>query len=433
MEQVDIEQAFREHLPHSSFNPNTFEEKVEPDPTSSEWKPPGSMLHSFELQGKKYEIWTTSLANPVSLQMWKNMQVLVMLFIDGASPLELDEDWTYERWSLHLLYEVASLEDSSVSPYTIAGFSTSHRYWIFPTRDILRATHLLPSPPESTNGDASPEPLPRLKLSENTESELFVEHIDPLQCPCRERISQFLILPPYQGQSLGSRLYETIFNHYHKQSNVYEIPVEDPNEEFDVMRDFSDIQYLRKIPEFANLSLATSLPPDSFRKKEPVARDLILGNGADLNALRRKAKIVPRQFNRMVELHLLSTIPPAHRNRARLTRKEKSSNVEDRKYFFWRLALKARIWRQSADVLEELAKDDPQQAIEKVEDAVDKQQDEFQERLEGLERRLRWTSASADEDGGEVVPRRTMKRSRVVIEEDDESDVASTSSKKPKV
>jgi histone acetyltransferase 1 len=388
-------------------------------------------LHSFELHGKQYEIWSGTLADPRATEIWKNMQILVLLYIDGASPLELDEAWSHERWSLHLLYEVTPLKDSSVSPYTLVGFSTSHRYWIFPTYKIARATKSLPSPPLSSNGDTKSYTPQR--LTQDPETFQITKRIDTLDVPSRERISQFLILPPYQGQSLGARLYQTVFGHYVKMQNVYEIPVEDPSEEFDAMRDYSDIAYLRKIPAFKNLSIATSLPPEKLKKDAPIPRDLILGNGTDLEALRYESKIVPRQFNRMVELHLLSTIPPFHRNTARITRKDKASNENDRKYYLWRLALKDRIYRQNADVLDQL--EDASEKVDKLEAAVDSQLEEYVERLEGVEKREQWTTGSDEEDGPSIAHRSKTKRKRVVEEDEEDGEVQvkpKAGSKKPK-
>lgn len=390
-------------------------------------------MQSFELHGKKYEIWSASLADPVALEIWRNMQTLPLFFIEGATFIELDEDWTFERWTLHLLYEVTPLKDSSVSPYTLAGFSTSHRYWIFPSLEVLRATKSLPSPPASSNGDAPTPKLPRVELAEeqDRETRLFKSDWDPLGAPSRERISQFVILPPYQGQSLGARLYDTIFTHYVKQQNVYEIPVEDPSEDFDAMRDYSDIVYLRQLPNFQALSIVPDLPPESLRKDAPIPRDLILGNGIDLTELRHEAKIVPRQFNRMVELHLLSTIPPLHRSKARISRKAKSPNENDRKYYFWRLAIKDRIYRQNADVLDQM-KDDPEQRIESIENAVDSQQDEYEDRLKGLVKRQKW--ASGDSEGARSI---VTKRKRAIVEDEEDDwedeDQESVSSKKAKV
>lgn len=415
------------------FNPNEApaEDTQAPDPTSTSWKPPGSLLHSFTLHGKQYEIWKASMADPATKQMWENMQILVLLFIEGAQMQELEEQWSLERWSVYFLYEVTQLADSSASPYTIAGFSTSYRWWVFPTFEIMRATKSLPSPPASANGDAGTYTPPR--LTQDPETYLFTETLNPLEAPSRERISQFVILPPYQGQSLGAKLYETIFEDLVKKPNIYEIAVEDPNESFDAMRDFSDIVYLRKLPAFQSLSIAPTLPPESLKKDSPIPRDQILGNGINLDALRHEAKIVPRQFNRVLELHLLSTIPPLHRNTARISRKAKSSNENDRKYYFWRLALKDRIYRQNADVLDQL--DDPSEKVEKLEAAVDNQQDEYEERLQGVEKRAKWSAGEAVSNGASSRSKR--KRAIVVDDEDEEwedmDDDSVASSKKVKV
>jgi histone acetyltransferase 1 len=396
-----------------------------PDPNSKDWTPPGKKIQSFKLHGKDFEIWKTDFKDPAALQLWRNMQILVLLFIDGASLLELDEEWNLERWTLYLLYEVTPLDDASVSPYTIAGFSTSYRYWILPTLEIMRATKSLPSPPTSSNGDTTSSSS---RLVQDPETFLFKTKLDPLEATSRERISQFLVLPNYQGQALGTKLYEAIFSDLVKQPSVYEITVEDPNEAFDALRDFNDIVYLRKLPAFASLSLPTSLPADTLRKNSPIPRDQILGNGVDLVALRHETKIAPRQFDRMLELHLFSTLPVNNRNTARLTRKEKSSNENDRRYYFWRLAMKERIYRKNADLLEQL--EDPADRIEKLDAAVDGQQEEYEERLQGIASRAGWAEESQNGDSSARI-----KRKRVVIEDDEDDDwedmdTASTTSKK---
>ncbi|KAF2015454.1 histone acetyltransferase type B [Aaosphaeria arxii CBS 175.79] len=414
-EQVDIEAAF------DSFIPTPSSEPSEKDPESASWTPPGTLSQKFERHGKKYEIWKASLADPAALEIWRNMQILVLLYIEGASMLELDEDWTYERWTLYLLYEVTPLSDSSVSPYSLAGFSTTYRYWIFPTTGIKKALNSIPSPPASANEDtASTEPgkFP------------FAEQIDPLQEPARERISQFLILPPYQGQSLGSRLYTTIFGELVKLPNIYEIPVEDPSETFDKMRDYADIDYLRTVPSFSALAIASTLPAENLKKDSPVSRDQIFNNGGDINALRLETKIVKRQFNRMMELHLLSTIPSPHRTAARITRKEKASNENDRKFYFWRLAVKERIYQQHADALGQI--EDPSERIEKIEGALESQLEEYIERLEGLEKRSNGDSSAS---GGPAPGLLKRRHKRVIEDEDDweDEDDESVSSKRARV
>ncbi|KAF2634445.1 acyl-CoA N-acyltransferase [Massarina eburnea CBS 473.64] len=431
--QIDLEKVWEDFLPAST----TISSDRSDDPTAKSWKPPGRLLHSFTLLGKQYEIWSANLTDPLALAIWENMKILTLLFIEGASYPELDAQWTLERWTLYLLYEVTPIEEDT-SPYTLAGFSTSYRYWIFPTYKIMRATNSLPTPPSSTDGhDASSYTGPRLTVDPQTH--LFTNQISALESPSRERISQFMILPPYQGQSLGSRLYDTIFEELVGKPFIYEIPVEDPSEDFDAMRDYSDIVYLRAIPEFAALTLPSTMPPDTMRKSAPIPREQILGNGLPttmtIDDLRLKTKIVDRQFNRMLELHLLSAIPAFNRNKARITRKDKSSSENDRKYYFWRLALKNRIYRQNADVLDQL--EDQGEKVERLEMAVDGQQQEYEEREEGMERRKKW---SKGEIKSEEAGKSRGKRKRTVVDDDEDDEweeideeVESSSSKRPKV
>jgi histone acetyltransferase 1 len=388
------------------------------DPTSKDWRPPGKSLHKFTYHGKQFEIWVASFTDPAAKSLWDNVRILPMLFIEGASLPELDAEWSLERWSIYLMYEVTPI-DEETSPYTFAGFSTTYRFWLLPTFDIMRATKSLPSPPASTNGDAGAWTPPR--LTQDPETFRINEHIDPLEQPSRERISQYLILPPYQGQSLGATLYETIFTDLAKRPYIYEIPVEDPSEAFDAMRDYSDIVYLRTLPSFQSLTIPATIPREKLAKGVPIPRGEILGNGVDLRQLQRETKIVSRQFNRMLELHLLSTIPPANRNKNRITRKDRCSNENDRRYYFWRLALKDRIYRQNRDSLENMEEGEEAlttaQKVEMIENAVNNQQAEYEERLQGLEKRAKWKNGEVQEGSGS-----RSKRKRMIVEDDEDDE-----------
>lgn len=68
------------------------------------WEPPGELLHQYEVDGRTFGIWSTNLSNPVAKQILKNMQILVLFFIEGGSMIELEDvDWTIERWTLFLM------------------------------------------------------------------------------------------------------------------------------------------------------------------------------------------------------------------------------------------------------------------------------------------------------------------------------------------
>lgn len=419
--QVDLSpELFSEFLPEPTPDPT--------DAASKDWKPPGVRINAFETQGKQYEIWKSPLQDLAARRIWKHMSILVLLFIEGATTNGLDDDDTLDRWTIYFLYEVTPLSNVDISPYTLVGFSTTYRCWVFPTLDIMRATKQLPSPPpESANGDARKQLLPH--LTQDPKTFLFNETVDRLETSSRERISQFLVLPPYQGQSLGARLYDIVFGDLISKDFIFEIPIEDPSEAFDAMRDYSDLVYLRKLPAFQSLSLASNIPPESLRKDSPIPRNQILGNGVDLEKLRYETKIVYRQFYRMVELHLLSTIPTTHRSRARITRKGKASNENDRKYYFWRLALKHRIYGQNADALDQM---EVTEKVEKLEQAVDNQQEEYEERLEGMERRAGWSAEEGSSNGASSKAKSKRKRAIVEDEDDDweDMDVASVASSK---
>lgn len=66
----------------------------------------------------------------------------------------------------------------------------------------------------------------------------------------RPRISQMLVLPPFQKLGLGTKFLETIYNFYQTQKNVIDITVEDPSEDFQRMRNFVDARLCMKLKSF---------------------------------------------------------------------------------------------------------------------------------------------------------------------------------------
>ena len=56
----------------------------------------------------------------------------------------------------------------------------------------------------------------------------------------RPRVSQVMILPPFQKQGHGAQLLQTFYNTCYSRSEVKDITVEDPSESFQRVRDFVD-------------------------------------------------------------------------------------------------------------------------------------------------------------------------------------------------
>ena len=60
----------------------------------------------------------------------------------------------------------------------------------------------------------------------------------------RLRLSQFLILPPFQRAGHGGRFYDIIFRNSREDPTVQEISVEDPSDAFEDLRDRRDLMFL---------------------------------------------------------------------------------------------------------------------------------------------------------------------------------------------
>ncbi len=303
------------------------------------------------------------------------------------------------------------------SPYTIVGFATSYRLWVFPDgRKTIDESFA-----HNSNGASSlPTPPPTLD-PESIDPEVtpsFASY-NPLDSSSRERISQFLILPPYQHQSHGSHLLGTMTSLFLADPHVFEITVEDPNEAFDDLRDYCDLLRLRQDPAFASLTLADTVPPESLTADKDVPTELLLPE-ATLTTLRRASKISPRQFSRVTEMQLLSKIPPRHRSRARITRKAKAADPNDRRYYFWRLITKVRLTIKNRDQLAQL---DVGERIEKLEETLGGVEEEYVRVLEGAEKRARFVEGRSEGGAGaNGTLKAGRKRKNRIVEEDDEDE-----------
>lgn len=166
-------------------------------------------------------------------------------------------------------------------------------------------------------------------------------------------------------------LYNTIYNVQASTPTTREITVEDPNDAFDLLRDLCDMKYLRaNVPEFAELSVT---PDITVPQKGGILHHNLQVTHANsatspksivdielLESIRVKAKIAPRQFHRLVEMHLMSKLPPSVRPVPETTEesmapppKVKPSAADQNVYTLWRLLLKQRLYRRNAAILGE--------------------------------------------------------------------------------
>lgn len=338
--------------------------------------------------------------------MLSRMQIFISFFIEGGTPLSLDDaEWTMALWQVFFVYEKLPLPSdapATASPYSLAGYCTTYR---FTTPVSSSLSH------ESTN------------TSTKNVTDFSSLSLDNSDLPHRARISQFLILPPHQKLGLGSILFETITQTFLSDPACYEITVEDPSEAFDDLRDFCDFKRLSNNGVLSQIKMNSDIDPKLSAKKigvrVPTAQLLDVPL---LENLRLKNKLAPRQFWRLVELYLLSTIPHSVRTSgvARLTQKARTKDPADRKYYYWRLLVKQRIYRKNKDTLIQL---DRLERIEKVEEAVGEQAGDYERLLRAMALKEVERLEKGDDEAKEDPSARRAKR-KLIVEDDDEGGVS---------
>ncbi|KPM42745.1 Histone acetyltransferase type B catalytic subunit [Neonectria ditissima] len=333
-EPTDIVGILKEglHLPRIAFvKGSDFEDSSKQ--IGENWTPPGTLHSTIDAPDGQYEIWRGNLADAAVQQLNSRLQFFIPLFIEGGTYIGQDPESDSaeldlsdaDRWTVFFLYKKQKAAgDPTKSTYTFVGYSTIFRFFYFQP----------PTPPASPKG----------------EWELPTGDFDLAELPCRTRLSQFIILPPFQGKGVGARLYKTIFEHYHKHPQTHEFTVEDPNEAFDDLRDVCDLEFLRTIPQFDALHLDPSV---TVLRTGPIPQ-LIVG-GENLESIRLQAKIAPRQFSRVLEMHLMSKLPVSVRPSMALDENVPSPTKADRQQErLFQLVVKQRLYRHNKDILSQI-------------------------------------------------------------------------------
>jgi len=204
--------------------------------------------------------------------------------------------------------------------------------------------------------------------------------------------------------------------------------VEDTSQEFDAVRDYADTTTL--LDAFPPISFnPTPIPLTARRPKRVPTSDII--DTKALLQLRKSQKIAPRQFARMFEMHLLTRIPEENRTAglARLTQKHRAADEQDRRYYWWRVLVKQRIYKKQRDLLMQL---DPSERVEALDKAATSQQEEYEERLQGLIARFMKIegedgAVNGNRNGSPSVAEKSevaaaRAKRKVVIEDDDDEE-----------
>lgn len=144
-----------------------------------------------------FEVYKCNLADPKFQSYYARFQTLILWFVDAACYIDLDDP----QWTVFIAYEKYK-SSTGEDLYASAGLATLYQYYAYPEYE-------------------------------------------------RSRISQMLVLPPFQKCGVGTKLIETIYNYIAINPKIRDITVEDPSEEFTRIRNYIDVKLCMKLPSFA--------------------------------------------------------------------------------------------------------------------------------------------------------------------------------------
>ncbi|KAJ1721186.1 histone acetyltransferase 1 [Coemansia erecta] len=271
----DVATPLRQHLCSAALcaSASEFAQRVARD--TAEFRPTGRKMHEYAGagEGQAYEVYAGDFGDAQVRAYHERAQLLPMLYIEGAQAIDTAD----ERWRVVSVFERLTLDGRP--SYALVGFCTLYAFFHWP------------------------------------------DHV-------RWRISQFLVLPPFQAQGHGRRLYQAIHRMVLDDARATDLHVEDPSAAFDDMRDRCDLQYLLAQRAFDALQGA------------PVAAET-------LAALAARHKMSRRQTARCVEMALLRTL----------------DRRDERAYAAYRLFVKRRIYAQNADQMAAMDADERRQRV----------------------------------------------------------------------
>jgi histone acetyltransferase 1 len=220
--------------------------------------PPGDKLYHYTIPTVEtisgttrdlieYEIYAANFTNSAMKNYHKRIQFFLLFFIDRSSYIN-DNDHV---WEVLLLIEKRSNKlNPSHIVYNFVGYTTLYRFLHFPSE-------------------------------------------------WRLRLSQILIIPPYQRSGHGQQLLQFVYQ-LAEQRDATEINIEDPSPVFQLLRDLLDVQLAKKHAYYSNKANITDVenmnhPLHAFRPEYS-------------SEMRRKLRITAQQARRIYEILKLNCI-----------------------------------------------------------------------------------------------------------------------------
>ncbi|KAG7227574.1 hypothetical protein INR49_005389 [Caranx melampygus] len=212
----DVEGKIREIVP-AGFTCNTddFISLLEKE---ANFKPFGTLLHTYTVHNEEageltYQIHKADITCPGFQEYHERLQTFLMWFIETASFIDADDD----RWDFFLVFEKYNKDGETL--YATVGYMTVYNYYVYPDKT-------------------------------------------------RPRVSQMLILPPFQGEGHGAQLLEAVHRFYCSLPKVQDITAEDPSENYVKLRDYVLVKLCQGLPSFAVDKLHLGFSADMIKEAQ---------------------------------------------------------------------------------------------------------------------------------------------------------------------
>ena len=161
------------------------------------FEPAGEKVEEFKTEeGRTFQIYICESSTANFQKYHARLESFIFWYIDASSRIDHDE-----RWRFFVVYEKFETSESETR-YASVGYASVYLYFHYPDK-------------------------------------------------VRPRVSQFLILPPFQRKGIGSKLLQKVYKHFQSQDDVCDITVEDASEDFQRLRNTIDARMLKDLPSFS--------------------------------------------------------------------------------------------------------------------------------------------------------------------------------------
>ncbi|XP_058118340.1 histone acetyltransferase type B catalytic subunit [Anopheles ziemanni] len=168
-------------------------------------------------QPRTFEVYVSSATDTEYMKFHSRLETFSFWFIDGFSRVELDPFWQF--FTVYERYETDNNNGSAAEPrYATVGYLAAYKYYSYPNK-------------------------------------------------VRPRISQILVLPPFQKLGIATRLIEhTTYEYFSKLENVADITYEEPIEAIQHIRSVIDARRCKALPAFTKDKLLTGLSKEMLQQ-----------------------------------------------------------------------------------------------------------------------------------------------------------------------